>query len=147
MPGQKQKGKKNLRRTKFSTELIEPIEGQLIAVVETTHGGYPPRFGCRTTNDDLIIAPIQGSIAKGPRRVLVRKGDYVLLELLECVSGTEAYYIHHVYTKDDVANLNKKNYLDKNITKGDETKSQKVVFGEKVVEEAKVDNDINIDDI
>ena len=147
MPGQRQKGKGNVRRSRVRTELVEPSEGQLIAVVEATHGGYPPRFGCRTINDDLIIAPIQGSIAKGPRRVLVRKGDYVLLDMLECVSGGESYYIHHVYTKDDVRELSKKGMLEKMVKTADESHTTAVVIGKETVAEDKGDVDVNIDDI
>lgn len=152
MPGQRQKGKGNVRRTRTRFELAEPTGGQLIAEVEATHGGYPPRFGCRTVDDDLIIAPIQGSIAKGPKRVLVKKGDLVLLDPIDITTGkegTKSYYIHHVYTKDDRRQLEKKGILEKKAKAAEETTSR-VVFGaeskEKEQEKAK-DEEVDIDNI
>ena len=135
MPGQRQKGKKNIRRFKVRIELIEPGKDDEIAVIENTHGGRPPRFSCRTINDDLINAPIQGSIAKGPRRVLVKKGDFVLLSKLEC-SSSDSYYIHHVYTKNDVKELEKKGLLKK-VKKVDE--DEKTFLGARRIENGRRD--------
>lgn len=153
MPGQRQKGKKNIRRTRVRYELIEPSEGQQIAEIEATHGGYPARFGCRSIDGDLIVAPIQGSIAKGPRRVLVRKGDLVLLDPLEVTSGKEgmvSYYIHHVYTSEDKRQLEKKGYLEKKTKTAGETHTTDVVFGEEnMLKEAEkaLDEEVDIDAI
>ena len=92
----KKKGKKNIRRFKVRIELIEPGKDDEIAVIENTHGGRPPRFSCRTINDDLINAPIQGSIAKGPRRVLVKKGDFVLLSKWSVVRVIRITFIMYI---------------------------------------------------
>jgi len=153
MPGQRQKGKRNVRRTRIRYELVEPSGGQLLAHIEATHGGYPPRFGCRTINDDLIIAPIQGSIAKGPKRVLVKKGDLVLLDPTEFSTGKDcstSYYIHHVYTASDKRELEKKGLLDKKEKTAEETTTTKIVFGmetkEREVEKEKDEED-DIDNI
>ncbi|ADO67489.1 hypothetical protein crov455 [Cafeteria roenbergensis virus] len=153
MPGQKQKGKKNVRRTKTRFELIEPSKGQLIAEVEDTHGGYPPRFSCKTVDGDIIIAPIQGSIMKGPKRVLVKKDNLVLLVPIDFTTGKEgttSYYIHHVYTSEDRHQLEKKGFLEKKDKISDATKSTKVVFGvessDKSLEKAK-DEELDIDTI
>lgn len=139
MPGQKQKGKNNVKKSKVRYEFIEPTKNQLIAIIEDTHGGYPPRFGCKTIEGDKIIAPIQGSISKGPKRVLVKKGDYVLLEPIEFEKGK--YFIHHVYQKDDNRLLQKKGYLDNKVK--DESN---VIFGEAVEESIEV-GELNIDEI
>ena len=153
MPGHKQKGKKNIRRTKVRFELLEPTGDQIIAVIEGTHGGYPPRFSCRTMTNELIVAPIQGSISKGPKRVLVKKDDLVLLEPLECNSGGETkYYIHHVYTKDDKRDLEKKGHLTIKTKTAEESMQTEVVFGlEQHVEAAfapeAVDDEVDIDNI
>ena len=152
MPGHRQKGKGNVRRTRTRYELAEPTEGQLIAEIEATHGGYPARFGCRTVDDDLIIAPIQGSIAKGPKRVLVKKGDLVLLDPIDFTTGKEgarSYYIHHVYTKDDTRQLEKKGILEKK-TKAAEETATRVVFGADSKEKEEVkekDEEVDIDNI
>lgn len=153
MPGQKQKGKHNVRRTRTRFELVEPSAGQLIAEVETTHGGYPARFGCKTIDGDLIVAPIQGSIAKGPRRVLVKKGDFVLLDPLNCTTGkegTHSYYIHHVYTNDDKRSLDKKGLLEQKTKRAEETTDTKILFGDKndlVFDEKILDEELDIDNI
>lgn len=151
MPGQRQKGKKNIRKSRVRYELVEPLEDQLIAEVEATHGGYPPRFSCKTMSGDIIIAPIQGSIAKGPRRVLVRKGDLVLLDPLKDYTtkdGKMSYYIHHVYTAGDKRELEKSGHLKAKVKTAEETKESKVVFGDAMVEDFKeMDDEIDIDDI
>lgn len=148
MPGQRQKGKRNVRKTKYVNELIEPSKSQLICKIETCHGGYPARFSCKTLNDDIIIAPIQGSISKGPRRVMIKKGDYVLLDLIEFISSGESYYIHHVYTKNDVKELEKKGLLNKTVNKDSSKTDTSLIFGEQdKVSDVGESDDLNIEDI
>ena len=105
MPGQKQKGKKNIKRSKTKYELVLPKNGEEIACVFAAHGGRPPRFTCKTLVGEEINAPLQGSIARGPKRTLVKKGFYVLLVPFEetKVTGTNTsklaqttYYINQI---------------------------------------------------
>ena len=145
MPGQRQKGKKNKRRTRIVFATPEPSGDQIVAQVETTHGGYPARFGCKPVDGgDVIIAPIQGSIAKGPRRVLIRKDNYVLLDKLECMSGKDAYYIHHVYTKDDIKQLESRGYLEKKVKNADEVTQTQIIISD-TVEKKKEESDDEVD--
>lgn len=149
MPGKKQKGKKNVRKSRFQVGLELPSGDRKIATVEATHGGYPANFGCRTLDDELIIAPIRGSMSKGPKRVIIRKEDYVLLDLMDCASR-DSWYICHVYTKDDVKQLEKMGLLEVAEKAAVETKETQVVFGNsKGVDEEKVDekDELDIDDI
>ena len=151
MPGQRQKGKKNKRRTRIVFATPEPEGDQILAQVETTHGGYPARFGCKPIDgSDVIIAPIQGSISKGPRRVLIRKEDYVLLDKLECATGKDSYYIHHVYTKDDLKHLESRGHLIKKATSAEESTNTKIIISDVVEQKAEKieeDEEIDIDNI
>jgi len=138
MPGQKQKGKNNKRKFKSNIkfELTEPdIEaGEIVAVITATHGGYPPRFTCETVDGESFIAPIQGSIAKGPKRQFVKKGMYVLCVPMECdtmtmSSGsleTKKMIVHHVYSDNDVKQLERKGFLKKLDVSKDE---DDIIFG------------------
>jgi hypothetical protein len=135
MPGQRQKGKKNARKNRaIQYELPEPTDKNLIAVVKKSQGGRPPRFVVNTIYGDEYVAPIQGSIARGPKRVLVKPGNYVLLIPFEdSVCGTNVsnesktkYYINHVYTSDDVRTLDKKGFLKKKTL--EETEEAEIVF-------------------
>ena len=138
MPGQRNKGKKNVRKNRvIQYELPEPTDKNLIAVVKKSQGGRPPRFVVITINGDEYVAPIQGSIARGPKRVLVKPGDYVLLIPFEdSVCGTNVskesgtkYYINHVYTSDDVRTLDKKGFLKKKTLEETEETEAEIVFG------------------
>ena len=151
MPGKKQSGKKNVRKSRTQTGLELPKDNQQIAIVEATHGGYPAHFGCRTINDDLIIAPIRGSMSRGPKRVIVKKEDYVLLDLMDCTSR-DSWYINHVYTKDDIKQLNKLGLLDAKEKSAADTKETQVVFGTGPACEGNADktadeDEMDIDDI
>ena len=137
MPGQRQKGKKNVRKNRvIQYELPEPTDENLIAVVKKSQGGRPPRFVVNTINGDEYVAPIQGSIARGPKRVLVKPGNYVLLIPFEdSLCGTNVskesktkYYINHVYTSDDVRTLDKKGFLKKKTVEGTEETEAEIVF-------------------
>lgn len=142
MPGQKQKGKKNVRVERNKHFFVEPdfSLGHLIAVIKNTHGGYPPRFTCQSINGEEFVAPIQGSIAKGPKRQLVRKEDTVLCIPMECDTMTmntnslesKKFIIHHVYDKDDIRILEKKGYLSKKTISKEE---DMVIIGDGVKEE------------
>ena len=154
MPGQRNKGNKNRAKTSnIRFELVEPVEDQHLAVVDTCHGGYPPRFGCKVfSTDEIIIAPIQGSIAKGPKRVLVKIGSVVLLDILQNITGkngSKLYYINHVYSADDIKQLEKKGYLQNQINIDNETGVNIVVIGDIVKSsvETKVNHDLDIDNI
>lgn len=137
MPGQKNKGRKNVRKNRvIQYELPEPTDENPIAIVKKSQGGRPPRFVVNTINGDEYVAPIQGSIARGPKRVLVKPGNYVLLIPFEdSVCGTNVskesktkYYINHVYTSDDVRTLDKKGFLKKKTVEGTEETEAEIVF-------------------
>lgn len=144
MPGQRQKGKKNVKRTsKNKFELVLPEEGSFIASVIATHGGRPPRFTCKTINGDEINAPLQGSIARGPKRTLVKKGFFVLLVPHEDtkITGTNTsklaettYYINHVYTDDDIRELQKKGFFTKP-EKAEDADEDTIVFVKSTTED------------
>lgn len=135
MPGQKRKGRNNKRKIKVKFELVQPNidEGEIIAVVTATQGGYPPRFTCETIDGESFVAPIQGSIAKGPKRQFVKKGMYVLCVPMKCDSLTmnsnslesKRMIIHHVYSDKDVRELDKKGFLKK----VSDFKDDEIVFG------------------
>jgi len=146
MVGQRQKGKNNKKKSKVRYEMVEPSEEQKIAIVEDSLGGYPPRFSVNTIDEVKYIVPIQGSIAKGPRRVIVKRGDYVLLDKLEGVSG-DKYYINHVYTKDDVRELTKKGYLEKKVKKADEVSGDRIFIGSKVDEKKDLYDELEIENL
>ena len=151
MPGQRNKGKKNIRKNKVKIELIEPSNTQLIAVIEKSQGGRPPRFTCKTLDGETIIAPIQGSIARGPKRVLVKPHDYVLLDKLGDLTfgkeGSCSYYINHVYTKNDKRELEKKGYFDKGKVEEKPDESFVIGFDQPTEEQKEIDDELDIDNI
>jgi len=138
MPGQKRKGMNNRRKLKSSIKfaLVEPnlVTGEIIAVITATQGGSPPRFTCESIEGESFIAPIQGSIASGPKRQFVKKGMYVLCVPMECDTMTmssnsldmKKMIIHHVYSVNDVKQLEKKGFLKKADISKDE---DDIVFG------------------
>lgn len=137
MPGQKQKGKKNVRGERNKHYFIEPnlLNNDIVATIEATHGGYPPRFTCKTVDGEEFIAPVQGSIAKGPKREFVKKGMVVLCVPMECDTMTNSsnsieskkMIIHHIYKAEEVKELERRGYMNKKGIKKDSQQDQVVI--------------------
>jgi hypothetical protein len=94
------------RRSIVSYGFPVPSANQVLAVIVDRYGGSPPCFSCESLDGRTFKAKVQGSIAKGPRRVMVRLGDFVLLDRMESLTW-KPRYIHHVYTCRDRERLAK----------------------------------------
>ena len=91
-----------------------------------------------------VQAKLRGTLVKGPKKKLVKTGDYVLIQEDNSTTADDKYYIIHVYSPDDIKRLRKAGELAQ-IKEADATEKVTVAFeGDIIVkekEEVEIDDD------
>ena len=103
-------GKTHIKKhiqNKGITELIYKQGKEEYAYIETSNGGSPPRFVCRTLMEKQVTAYLKGSLVKGPGKKRVDKGDLVLLEKDPTTTEKDKYVIIWKYSEEEKKKLTK----------------------------------------
>ena len=150
MPGQRQKGKGNVRKFR-KREIKYPTAEEPLAIITDTFGYC--NFGCEKILDkSSVLAKPLNSFSKGPRKVLLKKNDYVLLKPLGYTlgkSGKQGFQIIYIYNIDELKELKKKGFLESQIQNLENTQESKILFGEEnsIKEDILEDEELDIDNI
>ena len=101
-------GKTHIKKhiqNKGITELIYKQGKEEYAYIETSNGGSPPRFVCKTLMEKQVNAYLKGSLVKGPGKKRVDKGDLVLLEKDPTTTEKDKYVIIWKYSEEEKKKL------------------------------------------
>jgi len=96
--------KRNGKATIVTTELILPSKEEKIVKINKNISSSPVSFTLKSINDeDLPFNAIaMGSFISGPRKQIIKENMYVLI-----FNEFNKWYIKHIYTPDDVKQLEK----------------------------------------
>jgi len=142
-------GKTHIKKhvqNKGPTELIFKQGKEEYAYIESSYGGSPPRFVCKTLLEKPINAYLKGALIKGPGKKRVDKGDLVLLEKDPNTTEIDKYIIIWKYSEDDKKKLMKMGEL-KTLTSGLDGPANSNILFEDEENDNNGDDEINIEDI
>jgi translation initiation factor IF-1 len=134
--------------TKSTTDDLLAKSDQFYGKVNKALGDK--RFDCTIDDETSVIAKCPNGLGKGPKKVYINVGDYVLLTLDPSTSAVDGskkkYFIICKYTKDEMKFVSK---MDKNFFKCGFNSSYDTsdVNGKASQVEESVMNVVNIDDI
>ena len=96
--------KRNGKASIVTTELILPSKEEKIVKINKNISSSPVSFTLKNIKDDDLdhTAIAMGSFISGPRKQIIKEGMYVLI-----FNEFNKWYIKHVYTTDDVKQLEK----------------------------------------
>jgi hypothetical protein len=96
--------KRNGKASIVTTELIIPSKEEKIVKINKNISSSPVSFTLKNIKDeDLPFNAIaMGSFIAGPRKQIIKEGMYVLI-----FTEFNKWYIKHVYTPDDIKQLEK----------------------------------------
>jgi initiation factor 1A len=86
-----------------------------------------------------------GRLTRGPRKVFIKEGDLVLIEIIDINVNKDQYMIKHVYTPEEARNLTSMGELVRENPTDDI--QQSIVFESDIVNANQESDSINIDDI
>jgi initiation factor 1A len=93
-------GKKRTYRNRKNNEIIEPDEGQLFAVVKELLGNG--RLNALCEDNVTRMGRIRGSMRSGPRKVIVSKGDLIIVSQRDYEDKVD---VIHRYTHDESSSI------------------------------------------
>jgi|UniRef100_A0A6C0ECN9 hypothetical protein len=140
--------KKHIKNNNVSKELIlcSKSDGECYGQINSSIGDA--RFEVRLIyNNTLITAKARGSLIHGPKKQMLEKNDYILLQK-DISSNDCKYYILKKYTKDDVIKLKKSGELvtvNNSVNNNEDLNNPSIQFeGDLLIN--KLDDEISIDD-
>ena len=135
--------KKHIKRTPGNKELqVKQGDNELYGEIISEKGDL--RFEVKLIKNSAIgIAKARRAITNGPNKTRIVKNDIVLLQLDECTTGRDKYFIIHKYSAEDIKQLRKAGELSVIVTDEDE-QSKKIIFEDEAVNQPL--NVIEVDD-